>query len=468
MPIDARGQKQSSGRAIQRPSNPAAEHSNGNVIGSLSYGRRAVALGKRGGGDSPLPKRTLLLGPLLCLVVLVSAACGSSSSAPSSAASGSAPGGGSAKTFTVGVLTDLTGLASQESGSSIPGIKAGVGVAGTEGYKIKYVVADTGSSPSGALTAAQKLVEQDHVFAVLALSSLTFSASTYLTSKQVPVVGAAFDGPEWLLPESFNMFSVLGNLDFTKVTTTAGLFLKSVGVTNLGSLGYSVSPSSAAAARAAAASAEEQGIKAGYLNDSFPFGSTNVAPVALGMQHAGVDGVDLSVLSTTAFSLINTLKEQGVHLKAALLPTGYGGDLFNSGKGAIRAAQGDYFFSNFEPIEMHTAATEKLQNALARYAGIHIDPTFAQTISYLSVLGLVQGLQGAGASPTQHSLITSLAHITNYQAEGLWGGHQTVDWSKRPMGSKQCYWVTQLKGSTFHVVNGSAPVCGSIIPGKSV
>jgi hypothetical protein len=49
------------------------------------------------------------------------------------------------------------------------------------GYTIKYVIGDTTSTPGGALTAAQKLVEQDHVFAVIAVSSLTFAAANYLT-----------------------------------------------------------------------------------------------------------------------------------------------------------------------------------------------------------------------------------------------------------------------------------------------
>ena len=49
--------------------------------------------------------------------------------------------------------------------------------AAKDGYKIKYVEADTGSSPTGALATAQKLVEQDHVFAVLAYSSATFGPS---------------------------------------------------------------------------------------------------------------------------------------------------------------------------------------------------------------------------------------------------------------------------------------------------
>ncbi len=117
---------------------------------------------------------------------------------------------------------------------------------------------------------------------------------------------------------------------------------------------------------------------------------------------------------------------------------------------------------------MHTAATQKLQSAMATYAGVHVDPTFAQYLGYLSIDGLVQGLKGAGADPTQSSLITSLSHITDYDAAGLFGGHVTVDWSKRPMGNTQCYWVTKFSGSSFHLISGSDPVCGTIIPNKSV
>jgi ABC-type branched-subunit amino acid transport system substrate-binding protein len=401
-----------------------------------------------------------------CVISLLLAGCGNSGS--SSPSGGSAAANASSKVITVGLLTDLTGPGASESATSPNGVKAGIGLAAADGYHIRYVVADTGTSPSGALTGAQQLVQQDHVFAVLAVSALTFSAANYLTAQGVPVIGASFDGPEWLSPASYNMFSVFGNLDFTKVITTSGLFLKSQGVTNLATVGYSVSPSSAASARAAAVSAEQQGIKAGYVNDSFPFGSTNVAPLVLAMKSAGVDGLIANVVPSTAFALVNALKQDGVHLKAALLPTGYGGDLTNAGPGAVQAAQGDYFYSNFEAAEMHTAATDRLQNALAKYAGVRTDPTFAESIGYLSVDGLVQGLKGAGAAPTQHSLITALSHITNYQAAGLWGGHQTVDWSKRPMAPKQCYWVAQLSGSTFHLVSGSVPVCGYVIPGKSV
>ncbi|MFZ0667540.1 MAG: ABC transporter substrate-binding protein, partial [Acidimicrobiales bacterium] len=361
-------------------------------------------------------KQFLAVG-VSCIVLLISAGCSSTTSGGGSTTTAtSSPSGKTSQSVSIGVLTDLTGPAAGEYATAVDGIKAGIGVAATEGYNIKYVVGDTTTSPSGALSAAQQMVEEDHVQAVIAISALTFSASDYLTAQGVPVVGAAIDGSEWLSPKSSNMFSVIGNQDFTKVTTTTGLFMKSQGVTNLGSLGYSVSPSSAAAARAAAVSVQQQGIKAGYVNDTFAFGSTNVEPVALAMKSAGVNGMVADTDSNTVFALVAALKDLNVNLKVALLPTGYGGDLLNAGQTAIQAAQGDDFLSYFEPVEMHTAATEALQNALARYAGVKDDPTFAEYLAYLSVLGLVQGLKGAGTNPTSAAIINSLSHITDYTA----------------------------------------------------
>ncbi|MGB7050432.1 MAG: ABC transporter substrate-binding protein [Acidimicrobiales bacterium] len=414
----------------------------------------------------PQRKKRFIAAGLMGVVLLTAAACSSSSGTSSSTTAATSSGGG--KTFTVGVLTDETGPAASEFATADLGIKAGVGVAATEGYKIHYILGDTATSPSQALSVAQRFVQQDHVFAVIGLSALTFAAAPYLTSNGIPVVGAAFDSSEWLSPKSYNMFSVIGNQDFTKVYTTYGEFFKSQGVTNVGTVGYSASPSSAASARAAAVSAQEAGLKAGYVNDSFPFGGTNVAPVALAMKSAGVNGITVNTEPATVFALATALRQIGVNLKVALAPTGYGGDLTNAGQAAIQAAQGDDFLSDFEPVEMHTPATEALQHALATYAGVHTDPTFADYLGYLSILGLVQGLQGAGSNPTQASVIKSLSHITDYDAEGLWGGHQTVDWSQRPQGKTECFWITKLSGTSFRLISEADPVCGTQIPNKSV
>ena len=399
-------------------------------------------------------------------IAITAASCSSSSTSTTSSGSPAPPPG---RTYTIGVLTDLTGLAASTERSVPLGIKAGVGAAAEDGYRIKYVVADAATSPTGALTAAQKLVDQDHVFAVIALSALTFSAADFLTSRGVPVVGAAIDGPEWLTAK--NMFSIDGTEDFTKVYDVAGKFYKMEGVTNLAALGYGITPSSALSTKDTAASAETSGIKVGYLNANFPFGSTNVGPAAIAIKDAGSNGLYSGVETNTAFALITALRQAGAHMKAALLPIGYGGDLLEAGPAAQRDAQGVYLTVAYEPAEMHTTATERMQAALQKYAGVTIDPTFNEYLAYVSVDGFVTGLKAAGVNPTPSSFIAALPTITNYNAAGLYGSHSisfAMSQRGRTVGADNCEWITRFSGTSFHLVAGADPICGSLIPGKVV
>jgi branched-chain amino acid transport system substrate-binding protein len=345
------------------------------------------------------------------------------------------------------------------------GIEAGIGVAKTEGYNIKYVLGDTGSTPQGALTAAQRLVEQQHVFAVLGASSLFFAAAPYLASHNIPVIGGGIDGPEWITDR--NMFSVVGTQDYTKVYSQSGEVFKKLGVTNLASIGYPI-PSSEDTAKATATSAQIAGIKVGYLNTSLPLGSTNVAPLVLAMKDAGVNGLNPDIITNSSFAIVEGLKQEGVQVKAQLAE-GYGGDLVQGGPGAQQAAQGVYFGVGYEPVELHTSATEKFQSALSTYAGVNGDPSFSEYYGYLSVDALVQGLKAAGPNATQASLINALLGFTNYQGLGLWDGH-SISWAMadrgQVSGADNCIWITQYQGSTFHVVPGLNPLCGQTISGK--
>ena len=55
------------------------------------------------------------------------------------------------------------------------------------------------STPTGALTAVQKLVQQDNVFAIVEDSSDFFGAEPYALQQGIPVVGSAI-GPTLVLP----------------------------------------------------------------------------------------------------------------------------------------------------------------------------------------------------------------------------------------------------------------------------
>src|SRR5579875_633520 len=108
-------------------------------------------------------KRLLRSIAALATAALVATACSSSSHSSSGASAAS-------RTYTVGLLTDYTGAAAASFKTSVQGVEAGIHRAGGEGYSIHYVLADTGTSVSGALSAAQGLVERDHVYAVISES----------------------------------------------------------------------------------------------------------------------------------------------------------------------------------------------------------------------------------------------------------------------------------------------------------
>ena len=303
--------------------------------------------------------------------------------------------------------------------------------------------------------------------AVVAESALTFAASSWLTQQGVPVVGAAEDGPEWIT--SMNMFSVFGPLDTTKVTTTWGNFFKMENATNVGTLGYSISPSSSEAAQAVGVSVENAGLKAGYVNGALPFGSTNVQPVAIAMKDAGIDSFTSQTDPNTSFALLAALRQEGVDPTVALMPTGYGGDLQQAGPGVLQEAQGVYFLSVFEPVEMHTSATQQFQKAL-KSAGVTTDPTYAEYVGYTSVVLFIEALKSAGANPTSSQLISALSGIKAFDAAGLLDGH-TLDMAQRTgivNGPGNCIYMTKAQSGGFVVVSGADPVCGTVIPGKTV
>src|SRR5262249_62238187 len=97
---------------------------------------------------------------------------------------------------------------------------------GGNGIKIKYILADTNSTPTGALTAVQKLVQQDNVFAIVENSSDFFGAEPYALAQGIPVVGSAIDGPYWGDPKDTNIFAAAGptNEDYTNLA--GGQFMK--------------------------------------------------------------------------------------------------------------------------------------------------------------------------------------------------------------------------------------------------
>jgi branched-chain amino acid transport system substrate-binding protein len=111
----------------------------------------------------------------------------------------------------VALITSLTGGAGQASATIPKGFAARIdaqnAAGGVNGRKITYIVKDDQTSPDQALTAAQAAVN-DGAFAIDYNSAVAFGAIRYMTQNGIPVVGGAYDGPEWSQPQTYpNMFS---------------------------------------------------------------------------------------------------------------------------------------------------------------------------------------------------------------------------------------------------------------------
>jgi branched-chain amino acid transport system substrate-binding protein len=394
-------------------------------------------------------------------------ACSSSKKSPSASgssgtASVSSTGSSASGSIKVGVITDTTGAASSGYTSTEKGIKAyvdGVNAAGgVSGHKISYVMADSTSTPSGALTAAQKLVQSDKVFAVISVTSFMFGAEAYLLKQGVPVLGTGFDGPEWIDTKNTNMFGAIGIYNPGSTYTSEGQAVKKIGGTACGSIGYIESPSATQAAAAFGKSCAAAGLKNAYTTN-VSFGSTDIAPVALAMKGKGVDSTFLATVPSTGFALSAALRTVGVKLTAMVLPQGYGNDLLQSAP-AVQAAQGFYFLTQLQPIEMNTPATKLLAKRMAA-AGESNDPGFAESAAYLAMTAFGRGVQAAGDSPTKQSFIDGLRKVNDFDGEGLLAPNK-IDFSNYNP-AKQCVWYVTLKGNKFILVDGLAPICGTKI-----
>jgi branched-chain amino acid transport system substrate-binding protein len=241
------------------------------------------------------------------------------------------------------------------------------------------------------------------------------------------------------------------------------------GATKIGVVGYPIG-GAAATTKDVAVSSQKARLKVGYINANFPIGSTDVGPATLAMKSAGVDGFTAEVASNTSLAFMAALRQAGVDLKVAELPSGYGADLLQAGTGAVQQAQGVYFQLAYEPAEMNTPATRQFVSDL-RAVGVAQDPTYAEYNAYASVGLLLKGLKASGSNATLPSLLTALSHVHSWDALGLWGG-RTLDPNNRTScassNGNNCFWFTRLDGTTFKLVPGADPICGTIIPGVTI
>ncbi|MBO0731290.1 MAG: ABC transporter substrate-binding protein [Acidimicrobiaceae bacterium] len=375
-------------------------------------------------------------------------------------------------TITLGYITSVTGPASSNYADGVDGAMARIRLqnaeGGVDGRQIKLVTKDDQSNPAQDATAASALVDSP-VFGVIDASVLAFAGAKALQRAGMPVTGLQSDGPEWAQQPYTNMFSAqppsltpFGGTYYT--WDWAGTFLKSVGVTKLAALAYSISPSGITAAKGELTSANRHGISTCYENLSVPLGAVDFTAAALAIKKAGCNGVVGPLVDSSVAALSQSVKDGGVKA-TQYYNTAYDQNVL-SNPAANAALQGAYISTllDFSPAN---AATQKMLDALKKYdphykGGI---PDFGLWTSYLGADLMIQGLEMAGKNPTRQSFTSRLRLDTNYTAGGLLPTPVSFAnfGTKAMLPQTNCVYFVQLQGKNFVTVHGGKPLCSARI-----
>jgi len=371
-------------------------------------------------------------------------------------------------TITVGYPVAETGVASSSFADGPAGAMARVAYqnahGGVDGRKLVLDVVDDQSNPNLVLTASEDLVTKP-VFGELGFDAFLYQAAPYLHQHGVPVTGWEVDGLEWGQQPYTNMFDYAGDVDaHFPVNAYDGTFMKKLGVTHLAVLSYNLSKISTAAATGFAYSARHAGIAVPYENLSVPYGTTDFTSIALAMKADHIDGVYGGMLEDSNIALLSALRQAGLTMKGALLPTGYGQPLISQ-PDANAAAQGAYFSDYTIPIWNHGPATTAWLAALAKYShGAYqagTVPDFGMFGGWISMDLMIYGLEHAGPNPTRAGFMKFLRSTTDYTGNGLLvtPSSFTHFGQAHPTG---CAVFEKLVGKTFQPTS----VCGKTLPGS--
>jgi branched-chain amino acid transport system substrate-binding protein len=337
---------------------------------------------------------------------------------------------------------------------------------GVNGRKIETDIVDDKSSGAN-LTAAKDLIENRKVFTLVNDSSFGFLTWRYLLQEAgVPYIGGGFDGNYYSQPGNEDVVSVLGNVS-ANTDLTSMIFanaMKKKGASKVAALAYGSSASSVGSTKANQNYAvPEAGLEAVYTNTSVDFGSSDVAPLVLGIKNSGADAVFLPMAASTNIAIVQGLQQAGVEMKANIIATGYGQELLDSPAASTLGPE-DLFFLQTKPSAIKDKATKQFQADLKKFSDYTGVPSYGQYQGYLAGDLLVAGLEAAGKNPTRQSFIDGLRGMKTWDQAGL--SCQPIDISLENFGKQpkqNCAYYSNVKDGKFVNAFGGKAIIGKLV-----
>ena len=210
---------------------------------------------------------------------------------------------------------------------------------------------DDGGDAARNVTAAQQLVEEEEVFAIISESNAGDASGEYMNDQSVPVVGWQLGLPVYGTYPNYFGFQNANTKDIkTDYTSRNADVVKALGGTKLAVVGNSVGNSATFIEQVADAANKTKGLKTVYKNHDIPVGTTDFGAVAEEIKQSGADSMYTALDNTANTGLMGALKQAGVTLKPGRVPR----RLRPAGVGSRRAYDDVYFGIEFKPFELAT------------------------------------------------------------------------------------------------------------------
>jgi branched-chain amino acid transport system substrate-binding protein len=358
----------------------------------------------------------------------------------------------------IGSIVATTGPAATLSGI-LDGVKARFAKANAEGEtgkrKLVLVNEDDAADTARNVTAAQKLVEQEKVFAIMPNSAAGDASGKYLHDQGIPAVG-------WQLglavygtyPNYFGMQNA--NVKDIKTHYVARPIeaVKALGAKKIAVIGNSTGNAATFAEQNADSVNKTKGLELVYKTTDIPTGTSEFGAVVDQIKQSGADTIYTTMAIADGIALVNALKQAGVTPKIIVFPGGYAPQVLS-----IPAFDNAIFSLEFAPLETtpEPPGIAEYKKWMAQEAP---NAPLGQTtiVGWISANTLIEGLKAAGLScPTRKAFINNLRMVKGYTADGWFPPLNFADVYNRPFF---CAYYIKVVNKQFVPQFGGKQFCG--------
>ncbi len=377
----------------------------------------------------------------------------------------SAPAGAvNSGTINIGFICSCSGALASSTAVAKPGYQAWEqwtnAHGGINGHKVNVIYKDDGAQNGVGLAAAEELISQDHVVALVDVANSDEAWSTYAAQHHVPVVGGSTSG--LLFTNNADFFSPGETLDeyFTNFVSAA----KKVGAKSISELYCAESPTCQEAVAPLKATAAKAHLPLTYITQ-ISASAPNYTAQCLAAKQSGAEALVIADSVGVVQSVMSDCVQQGYTPWEISLDGAIAGS-FPTAPGLSDKLIGSE--PNMPFFVTSTPAAKSMHDAIKKYQpAVLKNPNYGEETTQAYISGLLlaaaakAGKVGVNGPPSAQQVLNGLYSLHN---ETLGGLAPPLNYKKGQANPVHCWYWVRTQNGKFTTPYGLKPVCVPPIP----